>query len=328
MTAFPRYFARRDAVFTAGPVHAAAQHRESQAVVALADVERAERYRPREYGVPGTISTFCNVFVSDVTRWLGAEVPRHWGDMDRREGALSHRMARRVRERRVARRGRWLEASDAASARSLAERRLPSRRRLGRADAGARAHRRAGATGCGRHQRHGAQAGAALFSHGQLARGFQRLARAAGVLRSRSGPVAQCPERRVSQRWRVVQVSPGLHLFGSLGSHVGGVRAGNSVGVPGRRRVPLVVAAAAGRAYGGTRASGADGRWRIGSLEACVAESRALTSSPETDGHIDWSHGGALRLSRKAVGRVIARAPRSARGKASRLAVLAVPAVA
>lgn len=55
-------------------------------VVALAQLETARRYQPRPYPHPSSPpATFCNIFVSDVTRWLGCEVPHNvdgvWQDV-------------------------------------------------------------------------------------------------------------------------------------------------------------------------------------------------------------------------------------------------------
>lgn len=44
-------------------------------MVALAEVETAERYRKRDLTGDDRPETFCNIFVSDVTRWIGAEIP-------------------------------------------------------------------------------------------------------------------------------------------------------------------------------------------------------------------------------------------------------------
>lgn len=146
-----------------------------QAVVALADVERAERYRPREYGVPGTISTFCNVFVSDVTRWLGAEVPHGigvtWIDERGTHFRIEWQDVRANAEWLRRGEGGW-RASDAASAQSLANAGFPA---VVVWDAPMRAHGHIAVLvpqGAGDIGVTIAQAGAALFSHGQLARGF------------------------------------------------------------------------------------------------------------------------------------------------------------
>ena len=57
-----------------------------EATVALAAVEKTRRYQPRAYPEPNSpMQTFCNIFVSDVTRWLGCEVPHRlhgeWQDV-------------------------------------------------------------------------------------------------------------------------------------------------------------------------------------------------------------------------------------------------------
>lgn len=48
-------------------------------VVALAQLETARRYQPRDITGDGRAETFCNIFVSDVTRWLGCEIPHDIG---------------------------------------------------------------------------------------------------------------------------------------------------------------------------------------------------------------------------------------------------------
>lgn len=51
-----------------------------EAVVALAGVATTRRYQPRPYpGAGNGMQTYCNIFVSDVTRWLGCEVPHQVG---------------------------------------------------------------------------------------------------------------------------------------------------------------------------------------------------------------------------------------------------------
>jgi hypothetical protein len=47
-------------------------------VVDQFDVEHAERYRVRDIDGNGKRDTFCNIFASDVTRALFAEVPHQW----------------------------------------------------------------------------------------------------------------------------------------------------------------------------------------------------------------------------------------------------------
>ena len=41
-------------------------------------VETAERFRKRDYDGDGKAETFCNIYVSDVTRALFAEIPHQW----------------------------------------------------------------------------------------------------------------------------------------------------------------------------------------------------------------------------------------------------------
>lgn len=47
-------------------------------VVAQFDVESAPRYRVRDITGDGKKETFCNIYVSDVTRALFAEIPHEW----------------------------------------------------------------------------------------------------------------------------------------------------------------------------------------------------------------------------------------------------------
>ena len=45
-------------------------------IVQQFDVANTARYRPRDYDGDGRRETFCNVFLNDVTRALGCEIPR------------------------------------------------------------------------------------------------------------------------------------------------------------------------------------------------------------------------------------------------------------
>lgn len=58
---------------------------ELERVIGLAEVSTSERYRVRDVTGDGRAETFCNIFVSDVTRWLSAEIPHkldgEWQDV-------------------------------------------------------------------------------------------------------------------------------------------------------------------------------------------------------------------------------------------------------
>lgn len=49
-----------------------------EAIVAQFEVDSAERYRPRDVTGDGQSETFCNLYLNDVTRALGCEIPRVW----------------------------------------------------------------------------------------------------------------------------------------------------------------------------------------------------------------------------------------------------------
>lgn len=48
------------------------------AVIDQFDVENNPRYTPRVQNPGGPLDTFCNIFVSDVTKAMGADIPHYW----------------------------------------------------------------------------------------------------------------------------------------------------------------------------------------------------------------------------------------------------------
>jgi hypothetical protein len=51
---------------------------EYSSVIDQFDVENNPRYTPRVQNPGGPMDTFCNIFVSDVTRAMGADIPHYW----------------------------------------------------------------------------------------------------------------------------------------------------------------------------------------------------------------------------------------------------------
>jgi hypothetical protein len=138
-----------------------------RATVALFCVESAERYRRRDITGDGAPETFCNIFVSDTTRALGAEIPHNvagaWQDV------------RANAEWLRAKNDGWRIAT-AAEAQARANVGYPS---IVVWDAPNRAHGHIALLVPQRTNETGvviAQAGASNFSHGPLIRGFGQAA--------------------------------------------------------------------------------------------------------------------------------------------------------